>query len=111
MLNWLTSKFRKKEKRITHISRSAAAQGLKRPKIIVIEDNPAILKMITLILEHKERFSIITATNGKQGLELIMREKPDLVVSDIMMPQMDGLCYVFQPLTEGLLIMNQFRLF
>ena len=92
MLNWLTSKFRKtRGKRTTYLSHNATEQELKRPKIVVIEDNLAILKMITSILEQKERFSVITAANGKEGLELIMREKPDLVVSDIMMPQLDGL--------------------
>ena len=58
-------------------------------KICILEDEVLISHAISLS-EIGERFEIITASNGKEGLELIRAEKPDLVLTDLLMPEMDG---------------------
>lgn len=58
-------------------------------KILLIDDDPFILDMYVLkFKEHK--FAIVTATDGKIGLEKIRDEKPDIVLLDIVMPALDG---------------------
>lgn len=58
--------------------------------ILSIEDEPDILQLITLYLE-KEGFRVSTARNGLDGLALARSEKPDLIILDLMLPEMDGL--------------------
>ncbi len=58
-------------------------------KILVIEDNEEIRDNISEILELSN-YKIITAENGKEGIEKAIREKPDLIICDIMMPVLDG---------------------
>ncbi|MBC5796119.1 response regulator [Anabaena aphanizomenioides LEGE 00250] len=57
--------------------------------ILVIEDETQILLNLQEILELAE-FSVITAENGKIGLKLAKIKKPDLIICDIMMPEVDG---------------------
>lgn len=58
-------------------------------KILVIDDELAIRQSFTYYLEDME-FSVVTAENGRIGLELVEAERPDLVLSDLRMPEMDG---------------------
>lgn len=58
-------------------------------KILVIEDQPQMRKNIVLILEMED-YEVFSADNGKTGLELIQKHVPDLVICDIMMPELDG---------------------
>ncbi|SHN31551.1 Signal transduction histidine kinase [Cyclobacterium lianum] len=58
-------------------------------KVLVVEDNPELLELLREALA--ERFTVNTATNGREGLEIINRYRPDLVLSDVMMPEMDGI--------------------
>lgn len=58
-------------------------------KILLIEDNKEIRENICEILEL-DGFSVITAENGKEGLDVAQEELPDLIICDIMMPIMDG---------------------
>lgn len=58
-------------------------------KILVIEDELNIRESIRDILEFSG-YQVITANNGKEGIELAIAEKPDVVLSDIYMPEMDG---------------------
>ena len=60
------------------------------PLILIIEDNPASLEIMKARLSA-HGYEIITAMDGVQGLELARQELPDLILSDIMMPKMDGL--------------------
>jgi len=60
----------------------------KRSKVLVVDDQPANVKLITSIL--KRDYEIIPAYNGKEALEKVDSEKPDIVLLDIMMPEMDG---------------------
>jgi DNA-binding response OmpR family regulator len=59
------------------------------PKIAIIEDDLAISQMYTIKFEA-EGFTVQTAENGKLGLELIESFKPDIVLLDLMMPEMNG---------------------
>jgi signal transduction histidine kinase/ligand-binding sensor domain-containing protein/CheY-like chemotaxis protein len=59
------------------------------PSILVIEDNPDMRQYICSNLSRF--FNVLEAENGKQGLEAAKKEEPDLIISDIMMPEMDGL--------------------
>lgn len=59
-------------------------------KIIVIDDEGDIRDLLSYNLK-KEGFDVHTAENGKQGLALIIEHKPDLVLLDVMMPEMDGI--------------------
>lgn len=58
-------------------------------KILVTEDSPTILAMIKESLES-EGFSVITAEDGQQALEKTRKEKPDLIILDLMLPKIDG---------------------
>lgn len=58
-------------------------------KILIIEDNPEVRENISEILELAG-YEVITAENGKTGVELAQRELPNLIVCDIMMPELDG---------------------
>jgi len=59
-------------------------------KVLVIEDNDNNMKLITFILE-KNGYSTIRAEDGRTGIELALREKPDFILLDIQLPDMDGL--------------------
>ena len=62
----------------------------KKAKILIIEDEEVINKTYADELRD-EGFAILIAKNGQAGLELALREKPDLILLDILMPVMDGL--------------------
>lgn len=59
-------------------------------KILIVEDEPDILQLVKLYLE-KEGFRTATAVNGAQALKKVKEDKPDLVVLDLMLPEIDGL--------------------
>lgn len=60
-----------------------------KAKVLVIDDNREILELIREILSDKYR--VLTAGDGNQGLEVLKKEVPDLVITDIMMPGTDGI--------------------
>jgi DNA-binding response OmpR family regulator len=57
--------------------------------ILCIEDEAEMIALTQLVLE-REGFKVIGAVGGKQGLELMRQKKPDLVLLDLMMPDVDG---------------------
>lgn len=59
-------------------------------KVVVIEDEPDILELIEYNL-RREGFEVATATSGRTGLAAISREKPDIVLLDLLLPGLDGL--------------------
>lgn len=59
-------------------------------KILVVDDEPSIVTLIKFNLE-KAGYIVITAEDGRQGLDLSLTEKPDLIVLDLMLPGMDGM--------------------
>lgn len=58
-------------------------------KVLVIEDEPEMRRNLVTILKL-EKFDPLAAENGQVGLEIARREKPDLILCDIMMPELDG---------------------
>ena len=58
-------------------------------KILVVEDNEELLALMLQVLS--KNYHVFTAKNGKQAMNIILKEKLDLVVSDVMMPIMDGI--------------------
>ena len=58
-------------------------------KIMVVDDDSNICELLRLYLE-KEGFEAIIAPNGAKALEMFDTEKPDLMLLDVMMPQLDG---------------------
>jgi len=59
-------------------------------KILIVDDNPEILKMLQSRLES-EGYAVINASDGHEALKKISLEKPDLVLLDIFIPEMDGI--------------------
>lgn len=59
-------------------------------KILVVDDEPSIVTLMKFNLE-KAGYEVITAEDGRQGLDLSLTEKPDLIVLDLMLPGMDGM--------------------
>jgi len=58
-------------------------------RILCIEDEPEMIDLIRLILERKG-FEVLGAVGGQEGIEAIRRERPDLILLDLMMPDVDG---------------------
>ena len=58
-------------------------------RILVIEDEPEMRRNIVTLLRYHE-YEPIEAENGRKGVELARREKPDLILCDVMMPELDG---------------------
>lgn len=58
-------------------------------KIVYVEDDPEMIDLVSLILSRR-RYHVIGAHGGRQGLDLVNQEHPDLVLLDLMMPDMDG---------------------
>lgn len=68
----------------------------KELSLLIVEDNVELRKFLT---EHyKKDFSVLEAENGKQGVDLALQEIPDIIISDVMMPEMDGfeLCKILK---------------
>ena len=63
-----------------------------KAKIMVVEDNIDELKLIKMTLEP-EGYEVVTAMNGKEAQEKISGNKPDFIVLDVMMPEMDGFSF------------------
>lgn len=57
--------------------------------VLVVDDDPLILQVVATVLDLEE-FEVVTAGSAKQALEHLESRPPDLVVCDIMMPEMDG---------------------
>lgn len=58
-------------------------------KILVVDDVPSNITLLTILLKH-EKFSVISANGGLDALRKVESEKPDLILLDIMMPDLDG---------------------
>ena len=63
------------------------------PRIVVIDDDPDIVQAIEIVLEAQS-YEVITAANGDEGLQRIKKDKPDVVVLDLLMPKKDGFAVV-----------------
>ncbi|MCP9236128.1 hybrid sensor histidine kinase/response regulator transcription factor [Lewinella sp. JB7] len=64
------------------------------PRVLIVEDNPDMLAFLARLLE--DRYAVVTATSGRQGLQLAGEQTIDLVISDVMMAEMDGISLCHQ---------------
>ena len=64
-------------------------KGREKPKILVVDDEENILKVLDSRL-RSAGYDVITAKDGKKAIECAVKEKPDLIIMDIMLPEMDG---------------------
>jgi len=60
------------------------------PRVAIIDDSPEARRLIRRILQSQGNFTIYEATDGKEAIEVIRQELPDLVILDLMMPEIDG---------------------
>ena len=61
-----------------------------KPLILVVDDEPDLLRLVETRLKANH-YETLSASDGKMGLEIAIREHPDLIILDIMMPGMDGI--------------------
>lgn len=75
---------------MSHVPTSSTAT---RPiKVLVVDDDPVLLRMVqTFLLSSEDPYEVLLANNGPEALEVARREIPDLVLLDLMMPEMDGI--------------------
>ena len=60
-----------------------------KKRILIIEDQPQMLRNLALMLSL-EGYEVFTAANGRLGVETAIKQIPDLVICDVMMPELDG---------------------
>lgn len=58
-------------------------------KILIIDDDPAMIELLTMLLETTAA-ELISSETGKGGVELVRQDSPDIIILDLMMPEMDG---------------------
>jgi len=59
-------------------------------KVLIVEDDKDFLSILKIKFTT-EGFSVATAENGEEGLAAVEKEKPDLIISDVLMPKLDGI--------------------
>lgn len=67
----------------------ASGPTVRQPHILIVDDEPSIREFLTFVLED-EGYEVHTAEDGHEALEVARRDAPDVVVTDLMMPRMDG---------------------
>ena len=68
---------------------------MEKHKVLVVDDEPDFLKIISYRLE-KADYEVITASDGKGCIEQIKKFSPDIIIMDIMMPELDGIATVLK---------------
>src|SRR3990172_12711196 len=76
------------------------AKGQTSLRVLVVEDDESISEAVVFNLKQKE-YLTLTARNGLEGLRLLRRERPDLLILDLMLPEMDGWKLCEQAREEG----------
>lgn len=61
--------------------------------ILIVEDVPNVLELLEVTLRFKG-YAVVTARNGEEAIDVIARQKPVLIITDILMPKMDGYAFV-----------------
>ncbi len=77
-----------------------------RSKVLVVDDDPSIVELVRLYLE-REGYRVLVAYDGLEALELARQQQPDLVVLDLLLPEVDGLdvCRILQTESDVPIIM------
>jgi DNA-binding response OmpR family regulator len=63
-------------------------------QILIVEDDPVTQKMVSILIA-RAGFGSIFASNGVEALEKVVENPPDLIISDVMMPEMDGFTFLY----------------
>ena len=84
-----TSKIEPRQRATRVIDTNVEATDESKTQILVVEDNPDLRAHISNLL--KDNYKVLNAINGKKGLELAIKAVPDLIITDLMMPEMDGI--------------------
>lgn len=64
------------------------------PRIAIVDDNPDVRRLIRRILHSQGDYTLFEAENGLEALDLVRTEHPDLIILDLMMPEMDGFSFL-----------------
>lgn len=62
---------------------------VRKKQILIVDDEPAILRLVRVKLES-DGYAVLTASRGEEALQMLQVDRPDLVILDLMMPEMDG---------------------
>ncbi|MBI5589546.1 MAG: Flp pilus assembly complex ATPase component TadA [Deltaproteobacteria bacterium] len=80
--------------REAHKPEPPSSIGSIRPeKILIVDDNPVILQILKNILES-QNYQTVSANNGIDALKIAVQQKPNLIITDYMMPEMDGMALI-----------------
>ena len=74
---------------LNHQEKTGSLEQKKKPRVLIAEDHPEMLEMLAQFFE--EDYEVLQAENGRDGMRIAFQEVPDLIISDIMMPEMDGI--------------------
>ena len=72
--------------------RTGKAKNAAVTKVLVVDDDPVIVRLLRVNFEM-EGYEVVTAADGEEGLAAARADRPDVVVSDVMMPNVDGLAF------------------
>jgi DNA-binding NarL/FixJ family response regulator len=87
---WWEKQNRARSKRVTIITKSMKAVGGKdRKRLLLIDDDPNLILLVKDYLEFRG-YEVVTADNGKEALHILTQDLPDMIICDIMMPELDG---------------------
>jgi|GEM_PF-783288 len=73
----------------THLNTKVVRRQSMKPKLLIVDDEPEIREIVREVLA--EHFDVIEAENGKQAVDIAQRSLPDMILMDVMMPEMDGI--------------------
>jgi len=65
-------------------------------KVLIVDDTPEARRLILRIMQSQGNYTLMEASNGREGLDLANRQRPDLIILDLMMPEMDGFAVLDQ---------------
>lgn len=77
------------EESVNELAHTSESEDQERPSVLVVEDNVDIINYIVSSLS--DRYNVESATNGREGVAKAREMHPDIIISDIMMPEMDGI--------------------
>jgi threonine synthase len=62
----------------------------KFPSVLIVDDHPEARRLIMRIMQSQGNYALLEASNGREAIDLAKRKQPDLIILDLMMPEMDG---------------------
>ncbi|MGC8866794.1 MAG: response regulator [Elusimicrobiales bacterium] len=62
---------------------------MKQKKVLIVDDNPVMVEIVKMALEGD--YTVISASDGREGIEMAKSHKPDVIIMDVMMPNISGI--------------------